>query len=59
MTRPLYHGTNAIVQLFTNDRPLPRIVRKVVLRLSDRISPIKQLIMKRLTETAQVESHRH
>jgi len=50
ITRPLYHGTNAIVRLYTNDRPVPRIVRRAVLRIGNRVGPIKRIMLDRLTE---------
>lgn len=48
-TRTLYHGTNAIVKLYTDDRPPAKIARNVALRLSNRLSPVKRLITKQLT----------
>jgi len=49
-TRPLYHGTNAIVRLFTDDRLPARALRKGVLQASRRIPPIKWLIQHKLGE---------
>ena len=48
-TRPLYHGTNAIVKLFTRETPSARILRHGVLRLSDHLPPLKRLITRQLT----------
>ena len=46
--RPLYLGTNAVVQLF-NDESLPaRLIRPAFIRLSDRMGPIKQVITRSL-----------
>ena len=48
-TRMLYHGTNFVVKLFTNEAPSAKLVRNAVLRLSNHLSPIKKLITKQLT----------
>ncbi|USZ14286.1 5-demethoxyubiquinol-8 5-hydroxylase UbiM [Moraxella sp. FZFQ2102] len=47
-TRPLYHGTNAMVSLFTNDRKPVRILRDAALRLSNNLPPVKHWIAKQL-----------
>ena len=52
VTRPIYLGTNAIVNLFTNDAPPAKLLRKLVLRVGNDFPPIKQLITDGLTETA-------
>ncbi|ADU97874.1 5-demethoxyubiquinol-8 5-hydroxylase UbiM [Alicycliphilus denitrificans] len=46
---PLYQGTNAIVRLYTDDRPLPRLLRQAVLAGSNRLPPLKGLIVSQLT----------
>ena len=48
-TRPLYHGTNAIVKLFTRETPPAKILRHGVLRLSQALPPLKHLITRQLT----------
>ncbi len=48
---PLYHGTNAIVQLYTKDSLPAKIARRVLLRLGNTIRPARKLIMQQLTET--------
>lgn len=48
-TRVLYHGTNAMISLFTNDTPPARVMRSLVLRISNNLSPVKKLISKQLT----------
>lgn len=48
-TRALYHGTNAVVRLFTNDAPPARVLRSMVLRVSNHLPPIKRLISRQLT----------
>ena len=47
-TRPLYHGTNAIVGLFTNDSFPATILRKAALRLSNNLPPVKWAIQQKL-----------
>ena len=48
-TRPLYHGTNAIVKLFTRETPPAKLLRHGVLRLSQALPPLKHLITRQLT----------
>jgi ubiquinone biosynthesis UbiH/UbiF/VisC/COQ6 family hydroxylase len=50
VTRPMYWGTNGIVELFTNDKPPARAVRNIVLRLANHLPPVKRMIKNRLTE---------
>jgi ubiquinone biosynthesis UbiH/UbiF/VisC/COQ6 family hydroxylase len=47
---PLYHGTNALVKLYTNKSPAAKFARQTLLRLGNRIKPAKRLIMNQLTE---------
>lgn len=48
-TLPLYHGTNVIVKLFTNENPLAKIARKAALRAGNGFLPFKWLVSKQLT----------
>lgn len=48
VTRPLYHGTNTIVGLFTNDSFPATLLRKATLRLSNHLPPIKWAIQQKL-----------
>ena len=48
-TRALYHGTNFVVKLFTNETPPAKFLRNTVLRLSNHLPPVKKLITKQLT----------
>ena len=48
-TRPLYHGTNAMVSMFTNDSRPVRMLRDVALRASNNFPPIKRWIAGQLT----------
>ncbi|AKH19343.1 5-demethoxyubiquinol-8 5-hydroxylase UbiM [Sedimenticola thiotaurini] len=50
VTWPLYTGTNEIVSLYTNDSVPAKILRGLVLRLSNNFPPVKQMISKKLTE---------
>jgi ubiquinone biosynthesis UbiH/UbiF/VisC/COQ6 family hydroxylase len=52
-TRVLYHGTNIVVGLFTNETLAAKLARKATLHLANNISPIKQLITQSLTEKEQ------
>ena len=47
-TRPLYHGTNAMVTVFTTDTLPMRAVRDMALRLSNNFPPVKHWIAKQL-----------
>ncbi len=48
-TWPIYLGTNAIVRLFTDDRVPARLLRGAVLRVADRLAPLKAGITRQLT----------
>lgn len=48
-TRALYHGTNFMVKLFTNEAAPAKLLRNAVLRLSNNLPPVKHLITKQLT----------
>jgi ubiquinone biosynthesis UbiH/UbiF/VisC/COQ6 family hydroxylase len=48
-TKPMFHGTNEIVKFFTDDREPAKLARKFVLRLANRIPPIKRVIRRQLT----------
>ncbi len=56
MTRPLYHGTNMVVDLFTDDRFPATLVRKAVLRLSNNIPPIKWAIQHKLMAKKSIKA---
>lgn len=45
----LFHGTNAIVKLFTNEQTPARFLRSAVVRLSNNLPPVKFLISRQLT----------
>ncbi len=48
-TRPLYHGTNTMVTLFTKDTKPARILRDAALRISNNLPPVKLWVTKQLT----------
>ena len=48
-TRPLYHGTNAMVTFFTTDAAPVRLLRDATLRISNHLPPLKALISHQLT----------
>ncbi len=51
VAKPLYHGTNSIVKLFTNETYPAKILRDATLRLANNFFPIKDIITRALTET--------
>lgn len=58
VTWPLYTGTNEIVGLYTNDSLPAKILRGLVLRLSNNFPPVKQMISRKLTELGGHEEAR-
>ncbi|MFL1731796.1 5-demethoxyubiquinol-8 5-hydroxylase UbiM [Moraxella oculi] len=48
-TRPLYHGTNMMVSLFTTQTRPMRILRDATLRISNNLPPVKRWITSQLT----------
>lgn len=48
-TRAIYHGTNAIVKLYTSETPPARLLRHTALRATQGFLPIKKLITGQLT----------
>ncbi len=52
VTWPIYMGTNAIVQLFTDDRAPARLLRGTVLGVARRLPPLRTLISRQLTGSA-------
>lgn len=51
-TRPIYLGTNVLVGLFTDDEMPARFFRTAVLRLANRLPPLKAGITRQLTGRA-------
>lgn len=51
-TRPIYHGTNLIVKLFTTEHAPVRLLRSAVMRFSNHFPPIKYFIKRRLTKVS-------
>lgn len=49
LCRPLYHGTNALVKLYTTTNPAAKIVRGGLLKLGNILKPANALITKQLT----------
>ena len=47
---PLYHGTNALVKLFTDTRLPAKILRGAALRLGNVLPPVKARIVQQLTQ---------
>lgn len=46
---PIFAGTNAIVRLYTDERALPRALRRAVLVASENFPPLKAAIVSQLT----------
>ena len=46
---PIYHGTNMLLKLFTNETAPAKLLRGLVLRTSNNFPPLKKLITKQLT----------
>lgn len=49
---PMYEGTNAIVRLYTDTRPVPRLLRQLVLQGARRLPPLHTAIVGQLTGQA-------
>lgn len=47
---PIYHGTNALVKLYTKQTRPAKLARHALLRIAKRLPPARRLIMKQLTE---------
>jgi ubiquinone biosynthesis UbiH/UbiF/VisC/COQ6 family hydroxylase len=50
-TKPLYLGTNAIVDLYTKETGTAKLARRALLRLGNKLKPARKLIIEQLTET--------
>ncbi len=48
---PLYHGTNALVTLYTRETTTAKFARRALLRLGNHIGPARRLIINQLTES--------
>ena len=55
VTKFLYHGTNHIVGLFTNETRPAKIIRNTALRVANNFPPIRHLITAKLTETGKAD----
>ena len=53
-TLPLFHGTNGIVGLFTDDDLPARLLRKAVLHISNHLPPVKWAIRNKLVSRGHV-----
>ncbi|TFV05285.1 FAD-dependent hydroxylase, partial [Bacillus stratosphericus] len=47
--RPLYYGTNMLLKLFTDETAPAKLLRGLVLRVSNNLPPLKKLITRQLT----------
>ncbi len=53
-TAPLYFGTNSLVKLYTEEGKTAKLLRKTMLRLGNKLSPVKRLITSQLTEIKSI-----
>jgi len=49
-TRPLYYGTNLLVDLYNSEKLSAKAIRRLALRFGNNFWPVKKLIMGQLTE---------
>ncbi len=49
-TWPLYHGTNLLVSLFTDERPRAKRLRQAVLHLGNSVRPFKNFVTRYLAD---------
>ena len=49
-TRPLYYGTNLLVDLYNSEKLSAKVLRRLALRFGNNFWPVKRLIMGQLTE---------
>jgi len=49
-TRPLYYGTNLLVDLYNSEKLSAKVLRRLALRFGNNFWPVKKLIMGQLTE---------
>lgn len=54
-SKVMYEGTNTLVKLYTARTPVARIARGALLRLGNRLSPVKKMIKGQLTEIPAAE----
>jgi ubiquinone biosynthesis UbiH/UbiF/VisC/COQ6 family hydroxylase len=57
-TLPIFLGTNALVKLYTDDRLPARVARRGLLRIADRVPPLKGWITRHLTNIASPAARR-
>jgi len=50
LSKPIYDGTNVVVQLFTDDNPVAKLARKAALRFGNNFRPFKKLVTQRLIQ---------
>ena len=55
-TWPIFHGTNAIVGLFTDDADGARLLRQAVIRMAEHLPPLKSAVTRRLTRSGATPS---
>ena len=48
---PIYAGTRTVVELYNNERPLGRVLRRTTLRVANRLPPLRRAIAAHLTQS--------
>ncbi|EAQ65530.1 hypothetical protein MED121_22702 [Marinomonas sp. MED121] len=54
LSKPLYDATNAIVALYTNKTPMAKVIRKLGIKIGNRLPPFQHLVTKRLTRISKL-----
>jgi len=50
---PIYAGTRTVVELYNNQRPLGRVLRRATLRIANRLPPFRRAIAAHLTQAGR------
>src|SRR5690606_8522857 len=50
---PIYAGTRTVVELYNNQRPLGRVLRRATLRVANRLPPFRRAIAAHLTQAGR------
>ncbi len=47
---PMYAGTRLVTRMFTNERPVARMLRGATLKIANRLPPVRRAIAAHLTQ---------
>ncbi|AOH37303.1 5-demethoxyubiquinol-8 5-hydroxylase UbiM [Luteimonas sp. JM171] len=50
---PIYAGTRTVVELYNNQRPLGRVLRRATLRIANRLPPFRRAVAAHLTQAGR------